>query len=174
MTVPNAGGVQIVIDPQQWYRFGQELNRFDPALKRALLKRIRNAGEIAKKAVIKKLQEASPDGGPDLHQRRLELIAATKVTVSFAKKGSAGARIVTSSGNLPAEHQGLLKVYNLPSFRHPVYARGDARGDWTWVKQQGRPYFGVAIRQALNRALAEEIAAAVQEAVDAIGAKGRI
>ncbi|WP_353809160.1 hypothetical protein [Agromyces sp. SYSU T00194] len=171
---PTSGGYRIYIDPQQWYRFGQELAKFDPALKRALTKRIRNAGEVARRAVIKRLEENSPAGGPDLHQRRLELIAATKLTVSFRKGNSTGVRLVTSGRNLPEDHKGLLKVYNLPTFRHPVYARGDARGDWTWVQQKGRPYFGSAIREALDKALAEEVAAAVQEAVEAIGAKGRI
>ncbi|MFF2274213.1 hypothetical protein ACFVTX_18205 [Agromyces sp. NPDC058136] len=174
MAIPEAGGFRIAIDPQQWHRFGRELQKFDPALKRALMKRIRNAGNIAREAVIKELEKSSPDGGPDEKARRAELIAATKVTVSFRGTNAAGARVVTSSRNLPEEHKGLLKVYNLATFRHPVYARGDGRTDWTWVQQKGRPYFGTAIRAAMSRALAEEITAAIQEAVDAIGAKGRI
>ncbi len=160
-------GLQIVIDPGEWYRLKQELDRFDPALARALRKRIRNAGNVAAQEVIKTLRLPSPDGGPDRGLSREALAQATRVTVSFAKR-AAGARIVTSSSRLPDEHKGLLKVYNKTRFRHPVFGDRDF-----WVYQQGRPYFGEVITRMINRELINEIRNALDEATRAIGARAR-
>lgn len=173
MLAQNNGGFSVVIDPQQWYRFKKELDAFDPALARALRKRIRDAGKVAAEAVKKKLSEASPAGGDNSGEGRAALIAATRVSVTFGKR-VAGSRIVTSGSKLPAAHQGLLKVYNKRTFRHPVFARkGAGKGSWdgTWVAQKGNPYFGTVIRRAMNRAVVDEIASAVDEAYRAIGAK---
>ena len=159
--------MQIVIDPGEWYRLKQELDKFDPALTRALRKRIREAGKVAADAVKKTLRESSPDGGDDSGEGRQALINATRVSVSFGKK-SAGAKIVTSSAKLPAKNKGLLHVYNKESFRHPLFGN---RGEW--FRQKGRPYFQKSIREVLDRALVEEIRDALDEATRAIGARGR-
>lgn len=160
-------GFQVVIDPGEWFRLKQELDRFDPALAKALRKRIRNAGMVAADAVKATLALSSPGGGPDEGASRAALIAATRVSVSFGKK-AAGAKIVTGSNRLPPEHKGLLNVYNKKTFRHPVF------GDKTnWVVQQGRPYFGSVIQEALDRALITEVQAALADAASAIGARGR-
>jgi|GEM_PF-3574551 len=165
-------GYSVVIDGEQWYRFKQELDKFDPELARSLRRRIKAAGETAAKKVQEELGLPSPDGGPDSGAGRRALIAATKVSVSFSKRSS-GARIVTSGRGLPAGHEGLLKVYNKASFRHPVYPRqGMERSDWTWVNQKGRPYFGSVIMRAMDEAVAREIFDAVDDAVRVIGAKG--
>ena len=87
--------------------------------------------------------------------------------VSFAKR-AAGAKITTGSSKLAAENKGLLNVYNKKTFRHPVF--GDKEN---WVEQQGRPYFGSVIQKALDRALVEEVRAALDEAATAIGARGK-
>lgn len=159
-------GFQVVIDPAEWFRFKQELDRFDPALAKALRKRIRNAGMIAAEQVKATLAMPSPGGGPDDGASRAALIAATRVSVSFAKR-AAGAKITTGSSKLDAAHKGLLKVYNKKTFRHPVF--GDRSN---WVAQEGRPYFGTVIQKALDRALINEVQAALAEAAAAIGAKG--
>jgi hypothetical protein len=165
-------GFSVVIDPEQWYRFKQDLDKFDPALARSLRRRIKAAGDTAAKKVQAELGMPSPAGGPDDGAGRRALIAATRVSVSFSKRSS-GARIVTSGSGLPAGHEGLLKVYNKATFRHPVYPReGMARSDWTWVNQKGRPYFGSVILKAMNEAVAQEIFDAVDDAVRAIGARG--
>ena len=41
-----AEGIQVVIDPAEWFRFKKQLDQFDPAITRALRKRIRNAGNV--------------------------------------------------------------------------------------------------------------------------------
>lgn len=162
--MPETGGYQVVIDPAEWYRFKKDLDKFDPAITRALRKRIRNAGDTAAEKVREELEKSSPAGGPDSGAGRAALIAATKVSISFGKR-SAGTRIVTSSSKLPAEHKGLLNVYNKTSVRHPVW--GNKR---VWVNQEGRPYFGKVIEKALNKEIVDEIRGALDDAMAAIGA----
>lgn len=158
-----AGGFSVTIDPQEWYRLKQELDRFDPALTRALRKRIRNAGNVAAEEVRRTLRLPSPDGGDNSGESRAALAAATRVAVSFGKK-SAGAKITTGSSGLAEKHKGLLHVYNKTEFRHPVFGQDDV-----WVAQKGRPYFESAIKKVIDRALVAEIDAALDEAVQAMG-----
>ncbi|MEP6477850.1 MAG: hypothetical protein ABJB03_00535 [Rhodoglobus sp.] len=166
MAVVGSGdqGLQIVIDPTEWYRLKAELDKFDPALAKALRRRIRNAGNVAAEEVRKTLRLPPPSGGPDNTGGREALIAATKVTVSFAKR-AAGAKIVTSSRGLDAAHKGLVNVYNKTQFRHPVYGRA------VWVAQQGRPYFGASINKAISARVVQEVWDALDEATRAIGAR---
>lgn len=154
-------GFQIVIDPTEWYRLKRDLDKFDPALARALRRRIRNAGQVAADSVKKKLGEEGSGPG------RQALIDATRVSVSFGKT-AAGARIVTSANRLPAEHKGLLLVYNKTQFRHPLFGDRDH-----WYSQQGHPYFRKGIYAVMNREVVNEIRAALDEAVVAIGGRGK-
>jgi hypothetical protein len=172
MPVESTGGFSVVIDPQQWYRLKQQLDAFDPELARALRRRIKNAGNTAADKVRQTLRLPPPTGGPDDTGGRDALAEATRVTVSFSKR-SAGARIATGSGGLRTNHKGLLNVYNKKSFRHPVYPRKDeSRDEWTWVTQEGRPYFGAVILKAMNQAVANEIYDAIDDALKALGTKG--
>jgi hypothetical protein len=167
------GGVSVVIDPAEWFRLKQDLDKFDPELAKALRRRIKNAGQTAADRVKQTLGLPSPDGGPNRGSSRQALIAATRVAVSFSAK-QAGAKITTSASGLPAEHKGLLNVYNKSSFRHPVFAeKGATRGshDGDWVYQEGRPYFGKVILEALNKETMLEIERALDEATRAIGAR---
>jgi len=172
MPAESTGGFSVVIDPQQWYKLKQQLDAFDPELARALRRRIKNAGDTAAEKVRQTLRLPAPTGGPDDTGGRDALAAATRVTVSFSKR-SAGARIATSSSGLRGNHKGLLNVYNKKSFRHPVYPRKtESRDEWTWVTQEGRPYFGSVILKAMNKAVADEIYAAIDDALKALGTKG--
>lgn len=167
-----AGGYGVVIDAAQWYKLKQDLDAFDPELARALRRRIKAAGDTAAKEVQKTLRMAPPTKGDASIGGREDLAAATRVTVSFAKR-SAGARIITSAARLPDAHKGLLNVYNKAEFRHPVYPRkSESREEWTWVAQKGRPYFGSVIMQAMNEAVTREVFDAIDDALKAINATG--
>lgn len=167
MAYRDVGGMQVVIDPAEWYRLKQELDKFDPELARQLRRRIKHAGDKAAQAVRAKLAEPSPDGGPDPGYGRAAIAAATKVTVSFAKR-AAGTRIVSSASRLPPQHKGLLNVYNKETFRHPVFGNRNE-----WVEQKGRPYFGAVITKMITRETLIEIRAALDYATQQIGATGR-
>lgn len=160
-------GFQVVIDPSEWYRLKKELDSFDPELARALRRRIRNAGALAVDAVKAKLGEPAPGGGDDSVGGRAALAAATRMTVSFGKR-SAGTRVVTSASKLPAEHKGLLNVYAKKQFRHPLF--GDKNH---WYPEAGNPYFRPVIYKLIDSTIKEEIRAALDDAVRAIGGRGK-
>ncbi|NQX36250.1 hypothetical protein [Herbiconiux sp. VKM Ac-2851] len=165
MAASAVGGVSVVIDPQVWYRTKKELDAFDPALSRALRRRIKASGDVAAEKVRQTLRMSSPDGGPNTGRSRAALIAATKVRVSFQAR-QAGAKITTSGSGLPAGHEGLLMVYNKDSFRHPVFGDRD-----DWVQQQGRPYFGRVIAGEIRRHIVQKIHDAIDEAMAAVASR---
>jgi hypothetical protein len=158
-------GVKVTISSAEWFRLKKAADAFEPALVRALRKRVKAAGEVGVAAVKAKLAEPSPTGGGD-GKSRDALIAGTRLTLSFSQR-SAGVRITTSPSKLDPEHKGFQKVYNKKSFRHPVYGN-----ETTWVTQHGRPYFGAVLQsRALWQNSMEEISAALVDAVEAIGGK---
>jgi len=176
---PKVGGVRIELDPKEWAKFKQKADAVDRQIVIELRRRLRAAGQVGAERVMKTLAMPSPDDGPDEGTRRALLAAATKTTVSFrAKKGSV--QIATSDRLLPAEHKGLLKVYNMDKFRHPVFERKDqlarrrsnstvhklfksTRADW--VEQKGRPYMGKDFIQEMRREAITEINDALRDAV---------
>ena len=161
-------GLQVVIDPLEWYRLKTELDKFDPELARALRRRIKGAGEVAAEAVRATLRLPAPgEGTPDQEKARAALIAATRTSVSFAKR-AAGTKITTGSSRLAPENKGFLNVYNKKTFRHPVYGNREV-----FVPQQGRPYFGASIYKVIDKVMVNEIRAALDDAVKAIGARAK-
>lgn len=155
----------VTIDPQSWFDLNNDLKAFDPALSRALRRRIKGIGEKGVEEVQKTLRLPSPDGGPNSGEGRSALSAGTRVAVSFARR-TAGAKITTSGSRLPAAHKGLAAAYNMASFRHPVFGNKNA-----YVEQSGRPYFGAVIQPLFNKEIATEMTLAIDEAVTAIGGK---
>ncbi|MDM4761883.1 hypothetical protein QT381_02550 [Galbitalea sp. SE-J8] len=159
------GGYSIRIDPMEWAKLKADLDRFDPGLARSMRRRIKQAGMVAANRVRRELELDSPGGGADTHEGRDALIRATSVSVSFGKR-MAGARVVTSDRLLDDKHKGLMKVYNLDTFRHPVF--GDRE---EWVTQKGRPYFGAVIRKALDREVYAQIQSIFDDAYAFINAR---
>lgn len=171
MGVPDVGGVTVRIDPTEWYRLKQALDGVDKRLTTALRKRVKNAGNVAAEAVIKALKENPPPGAPDPEGMREALQKATKVSLSFGAR-AAGVKVKTMSTGLPFEQKPLLAAYNKVQFRHPVFAdASQPRTSWRWVPQIGRPYFGASIEPILDGAIQDEIRAALDDAVAAIGGK---
>ena len=84
---------------------------------------------------------------------------SVKTVVSFTKSG-AGVRITASASGLPAEHKGLLNVYNKRAFKNPVEVTG-----------KGRPYFGAVIYPTVKGEAVDQIRAALTVATNAIGAR---
>lgn len=157
------GGMDVRLDTHEWFALKAELTKFDPALTRALRLKIRASAEVAVEAVKAQLREPTPEGNPS-GPGRDALIAGTRVSISFSRR-SAGAKITTSGSRLPAGHAGLLKVYNLASFRHPVF------GTDTWVEEAGHPYFQKPIEESVGATLYRGINDALDEAIAAIGGR---
>lgn len=161
---PKVGGVRIELDPKEWAKFKQKADAVDRQIVIELRRRLRAAGQTGADRVIKTLGMPSPDDGPDEGLRRQLLAAATKTTVSFAaKRGSV--KIATSDRLLPQEHKGLLKVYNMERFRHPVFERKEGARSTPWVEQQGRPYMGKDFMREMRKEAIKEINDALRDAV---------
>ena len=81
--------------------------------------------------------------------------------LSFASFSSrqAGAKVVTSEAKVPAEHRGIIRVYNKETFRHPIFGDTDH-----WVNQRGRPFFAEAFEAELVALTRKEVEAAIDEA----------
>lgn len=165
-------GLAVVVDADGWRQLKADLDRFDPALTTALRRRIKDAGTKATQKIREELGKPLPTDGRYSAGRRQGIAAATRITVSFAKR-QAGARIVASASALDKEHKGLLKVYNTKHFRHPVYPRASRdRADWKWAGQEGRPYFGSVILKVMDESGAQDVYDAIDDAVKAVGAQG--
>lgn len=153
--------VRVSIDQAELARFKRDLDRFEPALARALKRNIREVGKEAAEAVREKVQEPSPSGnGGESVGSRQAIARATRVSVTFGSR-TAGVRVRTGD-----VRGGFSKAYNMKSFRHPVFGRRD-----TWAGQQGRPYFGAAINKTMREELVQKVGAALDESVRAIGGK---
>ena len=157
--------LDVRVDAKDWYRVGQDLKEFDPALYRGLRKALREAGQTGVDGVREKLGESSPAGGPDVGANRSALAAGTRVAVSFAKRGGS-VKITTTASRLPAEHKAILAAYNMRSWRHPVFGNRNA-----FVGQAGLPYFYGPVMKAGHQQMVEGIETAIAEAVRAIGAR---
>lgn len=170
---PKVGGVGIELDPREWAKFKAKADAVDKQIVIELRRRLRAAGMVGAERAKRTLGEPSPDQGPDTGINRALLIAATKVSVSFSpRKGSV--KIATSDRLLPAEHRGLLKVYNKETFRHPVFERAQqlkARREASassragWVTQKGRPYMGRDFITEMRREAITEINQALADAI---------
>lgn len=157
------GGMDVRLDTSEWYTLKAELTKFDPTLTRSLRVAIRASGQEAVEAVKSELRAATPEGNPS-GPGRAALIAGTRMSISFSKR-SAGAKIVTSGSRLAGGHEALLKVYNLASFRHPVF------GTDSWVEEMGHPYFQKPIEESAGKTMYSGINAALEEAIAAIGGR---
>lgn len=154
-------GMDFRVDTSEWNKLYADLKEFDPKLRVALRREIKAIGEIGAEAVRKALSQPTPEGNPDGPVRDA-LKAATKVRVSFSAK-SAGVKIVTSGGGLPAGSSPMLHAYNSMAWRHPVF--GDRSN---WVTEQGHPFFEKPIEEVVGPAMYTRIGDALDEAIRAL------
>lgn len=93
---------------------------------------------------------------------------AIGVSVNTSMK-SGGVRIVTKASKAPhaRAYEGIAT--RKPVFRHPVFARGDNRSNWTWVTENTRPFLVPAVKSGQDDAR-RQIADVVQRAMNRVGA----
>lgn len=178
-----AGGeLQFVIDGASFTRIMRGAKEFDADLAKATRKRLRDAAKPAIADIKREL--LSIPVKRDVGLRR-GLAAGTRLSIRTGRRG--GVLITTSGAKLPAGKQGLARVFNQPSFRHPVFAHPEGernartRGarmrhrlgiskrenDWVWVRQSGHPYFHASIERHAE-AMREAMMAALDDALQAI------
>lgn len=160
-------GVRVEVDPRQFAATLRAIKEFSPALATATRKRLRLAGADTVKAV----QAEVLAGGRTVTWRvgskgktktgniglRAGIANGTKMAI-VAGKTRQGVSIKTDSSRLGPGQAAMVKAWNKPSFRHPVFDSG------AWVSQAGRPYFGSVINKhkqdfadAVNAALADAV-----------------
>lgn len=159
--MPNLLGGQgadgVRVDVSDLAYLDSKLKRFEPALRRAMRRRIRNAG----RRVAQKIQAAAVAVGSE------SIPAAIVLQNAFTPK-RAGVYIRVSKPKLPEGHKAVGHMVegrrDGRGHRRPVYGRKDI----PWVEQTPTPYF---TRTALaeQAAVAGEVAAAMDEAGRAAG-----
>lgn len=157
--------VQFTINPSVWREMKLAADQFDKGIIRGLRKRIKLITADGVEAVKRVLDEDTPGGVPPFSESaRDEIKSSIRTQVLFGAR-TGGVRISIGASALPAEHQAILKAYNKPTFRHPVF------GSSTWVVQTGRPYFGAAL-YGRREEMQVQIIAAVNDGLRAMGAVG--
>ena len=87
---------------------------------------------------------------------RAGIAAGTRVALGTSK----GIRIASTSTSLPVNQKGMNRVYQRPSFRHPVFGNRNA-----WANQHGKDWFyGPILKVAVP--MRESIAVAVTVAAE--------
>jgi hypothetical protein len=124
-----ADDFRMEVDPRNLRAIVQAAKQFDAALGRNLRRQLRQAGQGAITDMRGVLGGGAIGGGIG---RGIRLEVQTS-------KARQGVRIRATGSGLPGDKRPLVKAFNAPSFRHPVY------GMPVWVDQPGRPYFGSVI-----------------------------
>lgn len=158
--------VDVSVDAREFVDLVGKTSKLEPALRRQLRKRIREAGTEGAKAskaeVLKAPTTVSRHRMRDKGLRR-QMAAGIRVQIAAGERSSRVGVIIKSTGpGLAGERRKLIKRWDDPrGWRHPVF--GDRE---TWVHQVGRPYFrkvlaeqkdqlAAKVRQALDEALAD-------------------
>ena len=167
--------VRAKFEPAQFKAFMASVKEFSPALAASTRRRLRDAGQETVAAIKAKLLEPPPEriasGAPApryKHVRRpgagsgirAGLAAGTKIGISTSAKKQ-GVSITTSSARLPPKAQAMVRAYNKPTFRHPLFGNPN-----DWIKQAGRPFFGAVIaahKTLFSEAIQDAIADAIHE-----------
>lgn len=134
----------------------------EPKLKAALRKRMKAAGDVAAAGVKAEVTQSPRSKGRRARHRGLRsgIAAGVKVTLS-SSASKVGVEIKATGSKLPADMRRLVRAYNRPSWRHPVFGTG------TWVQQAGRPYFTKPIEDSQPQVQAA-VVAAMQEAIESL------
>ncbi len=144
-------GLRLEVAPSEFKALVKQVKDFDPKLATNLRREMRAAGKDA----IADMRSALGSG--PLGQR----IGKGIVTKVETGKNRQGVKIESTGRGLP--DPGFARVYNKPSFRHPVFGNRDV-----WVQQDGRPYFGRTLRQHESK-VRDRVQDALNKAVAAMG-----
>lgn len=95
-------------------------------------------------------------GGGDLKAAAEEIASrAREIAEGHGLHETAAAIEVEVSGNTATISAATPAAYpNETGARHPVFARGDDRAKWTWVKGNDRPFLAPAADQRAGAAMA--------------------
>lgn len=155
-------GIEVKLNPAQLAATLKAIKAFSPALATATRRRLRGVGAEIVTAMQTAVMGSAGGGAPKRlrgktapHSMRRGIAAGTKMVI-VAGTTRQGISIVTSSAKLPPGKAAMVKAWNKPTFRHPVF-----KDRSTFVQQSGRPYFG-----SVAMAKQAQVAAAMQLVLD--------
>jgi hypothetical protein len=176
--------------PEELKILAAKLKGADPLLRRELRKALREAAEPAAVAARRSILSMRAKDFPEVpghYQGQLRTEVAASILVRpVIGRSAIRVQVVAEPKKMPPGKQGLPALLEAPSFKHPVFARGERftkgpsrarryrhlpvrerplvyRGAWPWVRQVGKPFW---FSDAITRA-APEAQRNVREAMDA-------
>jgi hypothetical protein len=149
------GEIEVRLDPRLLGQFLREVRGFSPELAKTTRKRLREAAVPAVNDVKKRLMGRTFKTDTGL---AAGLAAGTKLSIRTGVR-TAGISITTTGAKLPADKQAMVRAFDKPTIKHPVFGRR------VWVTQKGRPYFGsvlepkqAAMRRGVELAVTDALA----------------
>lgn len=127
---------RVQFDPASFRDFVTSAKKAAPAIGTAMRRNLRHAGDNTIRD-MRRVVASGPGRGRTGVQAGIQAGLRTAVAT---EKRTQGVRITGTAARIPEGHKPMLRLYNKPSFRHPVFGSG------TWVVQRGRPYFGSVIK----------------------------
>ncbi len=155
------------VDAKDFAELLGRTSRLSPELKKALRKRVREAGieaaEAAKGEVLK--PPLTHGRRPKERGLRRGIARGIKVQIAASQNAKRVGVVIKSSGSpLPADQKPLVRRWNRPGgWRHPLF--GDRKH---WYPQKGRPYWG-SVMSKQKPELERKVRQALDEALQTLG-----
>lgn len=159
---------EVQFDAREFQRFYRALGQMDPAIKKALRKRIRDLAKpitadvkaAALEIPVKKSSNRSGSMG-----LRKSLSMAAKYEIRATKKGAVvhfriGTKTFMSAANMPRTIPYYVEGRRKRPWRHPVFGNPDV-----WVEQDPHPFLGATVMSHKNKFM-EGMQKAVDDALD--------
>lgn len=151
---------EFYLDRAAFVQFDKDLKEFEPGLRRAYRKSLREIAEEGAAAVRRDVMLPPLNDQPGTRGAREDIASAVSVKLSFAAR-AANVKIVAGG----AKSGGVAAPYNKKKIRHPVFGNRDV-----WVEREQRPYFGASITKVLRRDLQKKMSDAADAAFRAMKA----
>ena len=154
------GAVPLSADARQFKALLGKTSAFEPKLRTALRRRIREEADKGAKDARGEVVKA-PQVQADKPRRtglRAGIAAGIKVQIAANGQRKVGVFINSTGRGLPSSKRLLARAWDKEAgWRHPVFGTSE------WVQQKGRPYFGSVIAKR-EQEIAEGVRRALEEA----------
>jgi hypothetical protein len=159
--------VDVSVDARDFASLLGRTSRLSPELKKALRRRVREAGLVAAGAAKEEVLKEPLTHGRRPQERGLRRGIARGIKVQLAASQNAkrvGVVIKSSGSPLSAAQKPLVRRWNKPSgWRHPLFGNTEH-----WYPQKGRPYWG-SVMSRQKAELERRVRQALDEALQTLG-----
>ncbi len=156
----STGSLVFEVNPQGFREVMKAAGEIDKVLTRELRRSIRTSA----KTVMQRMQDEVRSGSYKQNTGMRDQIARSlRVQIATTTRNT-GVRIIQGGSALPENKRRMGKVWEAPSFRHPVF------GTSKFVSQDGHPYF-FKIAGEGRQEITDEVMKAMQRAAQAVGGR---